>query len=101
MHRFRPQRLQRRVIAIRRGDVVAPNQPVVRVLYDEDLWIKAYVPETQLALVKLNGIVEVTHDGSKKVYQGKVSHIANISEFTPRNVQSPMSGTIKFSESRY
>ncbi len=84
-----PQRCTVEVIAIRRGDLVAPSTPVVRVLYDEDLWIKAYVPETQLANVKLNQTVTVTHDGSPNEYTGKISHISNISEFTPRNVQSP------------
>ena len=58
-------------------------------LYDEDLWVKAYVPETQLAQVKLNQAVKVTHDGSREQFDGHVSHIASISEFTPRNVQSP------------
>jgi HlyD family secretion protein len=53
------------------------------------LWVKAYIPETQLAFVKLNQAVAVTHDGSKQEYEGTISHIANISEFTPRNVQSP------------
>ncbi len=84
-----PQRCTVEVIAIRRGDLVAPNMPVVRVLYDEDLWVKAYVPETQLATVQLNQRITVTHDGSNREYEGHVSHIANISEFTPRNVQSP------------
>lgn len=84
-----PERCRIEVIAVRRGDIAAPNAPVMRVLYDGDLWVKAYIPETQLALVQLNQTVTLTHDGSKDEYQGIVSHIANISEFTPRNVQSP------------
>ncbi len=77
------------VIGIRHGDFVPPNVPVIRVLYEGDQWIKAYVPETQLAFIQLNQKVVVTHDGSTREYAGQVSHIANISEFTPRNVQSP------------
>ena len=84
-----PQRCRIEIVAIRRGDVVAPNMPVLRVLYDEDLWVKAYVPETQLAEIKLNQSVKVTHDGSNEEFEGHVSNISNISEFTPRNVQSP------------
>jgi len=49
----------------------------------------AHIPETQLSLVKLNQNVTVTHDGSKQEYEGTISQIAYISEFTPRNVQSP------------
>ena len=77
------------VIGIRHGDFAPPNVPVIRVLYTGDQWIKAYVPETQLAFIKLNQQVIVMHDGSTREYEGQVSHIANISEFTPRNVQSP------------
>ena len=84
-----PERCRIEVIAVRHGDMATPNAPVMRVLYDGDLWVKAYVPETQLARVQLNQAVTVTHDGSKQEYAGIVSHIANISEFTPRNVQSP------------
>ena len=77
------------VIGIRHGDMAPPNVPVIRVLYEGDQWVKAYIPETQLAFIKLNQKVVVTHDGSQRQYEGHVSHIANISEFTPRNVQSP------------
>ncbi len=84
-----PERCRIEVIAVRHGDMAAPNSAVIRVLYDGDLWVKAYVPETQLSLLQLNQNVTVTHDGSNQEYEGTISHIANISEFTPRNVQSP------------
>ena len=84
-----PERCRIEVIAVRHGDMAVPSAPVMRVLYDGDLWVKAYIPETQLALVQLNQTVSVTHDGSIQEYKGTISHIANISEFTPRNVQSP------------
>ena len=77
------------VVSVRRGDSASPNQPVLRVLYENDLWIKAYVPETELGRVQLNQAVSVRHDGSNQDFPGKVIHIANVSEFTPRNVQSP------------
>ena len=77
------------VISVRHGDSAAPNQPVLRVLYEEDLWIKAYIPETELSSIRLNQAVRVRHDGSAREYPGTIVHIASISEFTPRNVQSP------------
>jgi multidrug resistance efflux pump len=77
------------VVSVRRGDVALPNQPVLRVLYDEDLWVKAYVPETELSRIRLNQSVTIQHDGSKTEHRGTISQIANVSEFTPRNVQSP------------
>jgi HlyD family secretion protein len=77
------------VIAVRPGDVVAPNQPVVRVLRAEDLWLKVYVPETEVSKVTLGKKVDVRIDAyPDRVFQGTVIQIASISEFTPRNVQS-------------
>jgi multidrug resistance efflux pump len=84
-----PEQAVVEVVAMRKGDIVAPNQPVVRVLRADDLWVKAYVPETQLGKVRLNQTVEVTVDSyPDKRFEGKVIQIASISEFTPRNVQS-------------
>ena len=74
---------------VRQGDVVAANQPVVRVLRTDDLWVKVYVPETKLARVRLRQPVEVTVDGyAGRSFAGQVRQIAADSEFTPRNVQS-------------
>jgi multidrug resistance efflux pump len=84
-----PQTCRVEVVSVRRGDSASPNQPVLRVLYEDDMWIKAYVPETELGFIKLNQQVTIRHDGSTRDYQGTIFHIASVSEFTPRNVQSP------------
>jgi HlyD family secretion protein len=76
------------VVTVRPGDMAAPNQPVIRVRRPDDIWIKAYVPETQLPRIKLNQSVRIAHDGSRKAYEGTIFHIASAGEFTPRNVQS-------------
>ena len=77
------------VISVRPGDLVPPNQPVVRVLRVEDLWVKVYVPETQYGLVRLDQSVDVTIDSHPgKIFKGVVVQRSNIAEFTPRNVQS-------------
>ena len=85
-----PKKARVDVISVRKGDLVSPNQPIVRLLYLEDLWIKAYVPETQLRLIHYGQLpeVEVLIDGSSKRFKGKVYYISPVSEFTPRNVQS-------------
>jgi multidrug resistance efflux pump len=78
------------VLAVRRGDLVAPNQPLLRVLRADDLWVRVYVPETQLSRVRLGQDVEVRVDGYPgRRFAGTVVQIAGVSEFTPRNVQSP------------
>ena len=79
------------VISVRPGDLVAPNQPVIRVLRTEDLWVKIFVPETKLGQVTedKNVEVEVRVDAfPRKKFRGVIKQIANASEFTPRNVQS-------------
>lgn len=75
------------VLGVRKGHLVAPNQPILRILRDDDIWVKAYVPETQLDRVKLGQEVEVTSDSGDR-FKGTVIKIASESEFTPRNVQS-------------
>jgi multidrug resistance efflux pump len=77
------------VLSVGRGDLVQANQPLVRVLPKADLWVKTYVPETDLGKVRLGQDVEVTIDSHPGVrFAGKVTLIGSESEFTPRNVQS-------------
>lgn len=76
------------VISVRKGDLVPPNQPVIRVLNARDLWVKFFVPETELDKVKVGDTVQVTIDAPDKTFKGQVRHINPISEFLPRNVQS-------------
>jgi multidrug resistance efflux pump len=84
-----PERAVLEVLAVRQGDLVAPNQPILRILRAADLWVKVYVPEPQLGKVRLGREVEVKLDGfPDKTFPGTVMQIAAESEFTPRNVQS-------------
>ena len=85
----RPPRALIDVLPVRRGDVLTPNQTVVRILSAADLWVKVYVPETELGKVRLDQAAEVTVDSYPgRRFKGKVYYIASQSEFTPRNVQS-------------
>jgi multidrug resistance efflux pump len=84
-----PERAVVEVVAVRKGDVVAANHSVVRVLRADDLWVKAYVSEVDLGKVHLGHEVELTIDSfPSKRFQGVVAQIASASEFTPRNIQS-------------
>jgi multidrug resistance efflux pump len=86
---YAPERAVVEVLSVRKGDLVQPNAPVVRVLRAEDLWVKVYVPETELGKVRLNQVVDVRIDSyPDKRFRGTVEQVASISEFTPRNVQS-------------
>lgn len=84
-----PSRVLVEVVSVRPGDVVPPHQPVIRVLRSDDLWVKAFVPETKLGRVRLNQSVDLTIDSYPgRRFRGTIFHIAAVSEFTPRNVQS-------------
>ena len=84
-----PERVVIEVLSVRKGDVVLPNQIIVRVLRADDLWVKVYVPETDLGRVRLGQQVEVSVDGYPgKRFAGTIELIAAECEYTPRNVQS-------------
>lgn len=71
------------------GEYVAPGTPVVTVGDLVNVWLRAYVDETALGKVKLGQPVRVTADTwPGKVYEGRVSFIADEAEFTPKNVQT-------------
>jgi HlyD family secretion protein len=71
------------------GMYAAPGTPVVTVGDLVNLWLRAYISETDLGRVKLGQRVWVTTDTYPgKRYDGRVSFIASQAEFTPKNVQT-------------
>jgi multidrug resistance efflux pump len=85
-----PERVIVDVLGVRKGDLVAPNQTILRVLRADDLWVRIYVPETQLGQIRLHEQVDVTIDSyPDRHFTGTITQISTESEFTPRNVQSP------------
>jgi multidrug resistance efflux pump len=85
-----PERALVQVVAVRKGDLVTPNQPILRVLRADDQWVRIYVPETELGKVYIGQPAEVTVDSyPNRIFPGRVIQVSAESEFTPRNVQSP------------
>lgn len=71
------------------GEQVAPGTPVVTLGRIEDVWIRGYVPESDLPRIKLGQKARVTVDGLKgKTFDGRLDFIAQEAEFTPKNVQT-------------
>jgi len=71
------------------GEYAAPGTPVVTIGDLENVWLRAYVNETDLGRVKVGHQVCVTTDTySDKVYEGRLSFIASEAEFTPKSVQT-------------
>lgn len=71
------------------GELLAVGSPVITVGRLDEVWVRAYIPETSLGRVKLGQQVQVSSDTWKgRTYQGTISFIASEAEFTPRNVQT-------------
>jgi HlyD family secretion protein len=77
------------VLQVKAGDVPGANQPVATLLLMNHLWVRVFVPEPWLGLLKLGEKVRVRVDSfPDKVFTGEVEQIARSAEFTPRNVQT-------------
>jgi HlyD family secretion protein len=71
------------------GEVVQPGGTVFTIADLNDIWLTAYVIETDLGRVKLNRHVVVKADTYfNKVYEGRISFISEQAEFTPKQIQT-------------
>jgi HlyD family secretion protein len=71
------------------GEVVNPGTSIITMADIENVWLKAYIPETDLSKVKWGQEVIVTTDlRPKKEYKGKISFISSQAEFTPKQIQT-------------
>ena len=76
-------------LQVKLGDVLAPNTPVVTLLYSSHLWVRVYVPATWLGHLRVGEKVRVQVDSFPgKNFDGEIEQIARSAEFTPRNVQT-------------
>lgn len=74
---------------LRPGDIVAPNQTVAEILEPRELWVRVYVPETLLGLVRVNMPVKVRVDTFPDAwFSARVASVSSEGEYTPRNVQT-------------
>jgi HlyD family secretion protein len=71
------------------GEMLAPGAPVVTVGRMDEVWLRAYIPETELGRIKVGQKARVTADTwPGRVFEGRVGFIASEAEFTPKNVQT-------------
>jgi HlyD family secretion protein len=74
---------------VEQGEFVQAGSPVLTLAQLETVWVKTYVPETQLGRVFLGQKAEVMSDTfPNKLYPGTVTFISPEAEFTPKNVQT-------------
>ena len=71
------------------GEVVSPGTPIVTLADVDHLWVRVYVPETDLGKVHWGQAVDVETDTYPgRIYHGRVSFISSEAEFTPKSVQT-------------
>jgi HlyD family secretion protein len=77
------------VLDVRPGDLIAPNTPVATLLERDQIYVRIYIPETELGQIHVGQKAEVRVDPfPKTVFDGTVEQINQQAEFLPRNVQT-------------
>jgi HlyD family secretion protein len=77
------------VLSVKVGDVLPANREVATLLLPQHLWVRVFVPEPWLGLIKVGDAVRVRVDSfPDKDFPGTVEQINRQAEFTPRNVQT-------------
>jgi multidrug resistance efflux pump len=74
---------------LRPGDIVAPNQAAATLVEDDQLYVRIYVPETELGHVAIGQQVPIRVDSfPDQTFRGVVQHINSVGEYSPRNLQT-------------
>lgn len=77
------------VLSVKVGDVLPANREVATLLLPQHLWVRVFVPEPWLGLIKVDDKVRVRVDSFPNVdFEGVVEQVSRQAEFTPRNVQT-------------
>jgi len=77
------------VLDVRPGDLIAPNTSVATLLESDQIYVRIYIPETEIGRVRIGQGAEIRLDSfPQEVFPGKVEQINQQAEFIPRNVQT-------------
>ncbi|HUI52988.1 MAG TPA: efflux RND transporter periplasmic adaptor subunit [Terriglobales bacterium] len=77
------------VLDVRPGDLIAPNTPIATLLESDQIYVRIYIPETQIGRVHLGQKAQIRVDSyPHQVFDGAVEQINQQAEFLPRNVQT-------------
>jgi multidrug resistance efflux pump len=86
---YAPRASMVQTLDLRPGDILAPNAVAARLLEPDQLYVRIYVPETQLGLIhpgqELPLYVDTFPDHPFKT---RVESVSSEGEFTPRNLQT-------------
>jgi HlyD family secretion protein len=71
------------------GEVLAPGSTIAVLTDVARPWLTVWIDEPSLSRVTLGQKASVRVDGSDRSFEGAVSFISPVAEFTPKNVQTP------------
>jgi HlyD family secretion protein len=72
---------------VQEGQVVAPGTPLVTFVDMSKLYVKVYIPEMEIAKVRLGNPARVYVDAfPRKYFEAAVSEVSQQAEFTPRDI---------------
>jgi HlyD family secretion protein len=72
------------------GLLLGPGQPAVTLAFSNRLYVRTFIPETQLGRVRPGSPAEVTVDAFPgKTFPARVTEISPDAEFTPKPVDTP------------
>jgi HlyD family secretion protein len=71
------------------GDMASPQKPVYTLALTNPVWVRTYVPESDLGKLKIGMRAEVATDSyPDKRYKAWVGYISPSAEFTPKSVET-------------
>jgi len=84
-----PRAARVEALDLRPGDILAPNATAVRLLEPDQLYVRIYVPETQIGHIHPGQEVPIFVDSFPgRAFAGRVESVASQGEYTPRNLQT-------------
>lgn len=79
--------IQTRILEV--GDMASPATPVVTLALNNPVWVRAYVPETELGKITSGMRAEIISDSFPgRHFSGWIGFISPTAEFTPKSVQT-------------
>ena len=74
---------------LRPGDLLGANATAATLLEEDQLYVRIYVPETEIGHIRVGQTVPITVDSFPgRSFDGVVERINGVGEFSPRNLQT-------------
>jgi len=70
------------------GSITNPNEAVLEIAKNDELWVRAYIDQKRLGDIKTGLNMLVYSDSRKEPYNGYISFISSVAEFTPKNIET-------------